>query len=56
MEGFFDLQSLGLFLASFLAATIVPFSSEALLTFLIINGTDAYTAVFGGYSRHWLGG
>jgi membrane protein YqaA with SNARE-associated domain len=44
-EGLFDYSLRGLFVASFLAATVVPFSSEALLTFLIINGTDAYAAV-----------
>jgi membrane protein YqaA with SNARE-associated domain len=47
---------LGLFLASFLAATIVPFSSEALLSCLIISGTDAYTAVLVASAGNWLGG
>jgi len=44
-EGLFDYSLWGLFVASFLADTVVPFSSVALLTFLIINGTDAYAAV-----------
>jgi membrane protein YqaA with SNARE-associated domain len=44
-EGPFDYSLWGLFVASFLADTVVPFSSVALLTFLIINGTDAYAAV-----------
>ncbi len=56
MEGFFDYSLWGLFLASFLAATIVPFSSEALLSFLIINGTDAYIAVIVATTGNWLGG
>lgn len=56
IEGFFDYSLWGLFLASFLAATVVPFSSEALLTFLIINGTDAYTAVLVATAGNWLGG
>ena len=56
VEGFFDYSLWGLFLASFLAATVVPFSSEALLTFLIINGTDAYTAVLVATAGNWLGG
>ena len=56
MEGLFDYSLWGLFLASFLAATVVPFSSEALLTFLIINGTDAYTAVLVATAGNWLGG
>ncbi len=56
MEGLFDYSLWGLFLASFLAATVVPFSSEALLTFLIFNGTDAYTAVLVATAGNWLGG
>ena len=56
MEGFFDYSLWGLFLASFLAATVVPFSSEALLTILIVNGTDAYTAVLVATAGNWLGG
>ncbi len=56
MEGLFDYSLWGLFLASFLAATDVPFSSEALLSYLIINGTDAYTAVLVASAGNWLGG
>ena len=56
MEGLFDYSLWGLFLASFLAATVVPFSSEALLSYLIINGTDAYTAVLVASAGNWLGG
>jgi len=56
MEGLFDYSLWGLFLASFLAATVVPFSSEALLTFLIVNGTDAHTAVLVASAGNWLGG
>ncbi len=56
IDGLFDYSLWGLFLASFLAATIVPFSSEALLTFLIINGTDAYAAVLVASAGNWLGG
>lgn len=46
----------GLFLASFLAATVVPFSSEALLSFLIVNGTNPYAAVLVATAGNWLGG
>jgi hypothetical protein len=56
LEGLFDYSLWGLFLASFLAATVVPFSSEALLYYLIINGTDAYTAVLVASAGNWLGG
>lgn len=43
-------------MASFLAATVVPFSSEALLSFLIINGTDPYVAVLVATAGNTLGG
>lgn len=56
MEGLFDYTLWGLFLASFLAATVVPFSSEALLIYLIINGTNPFTAVLVASAGNWLGG
>ena len=56
MEGLFDYSLWGLFLASFLAATVVPFSSEALLTILVANGTDVYAAVLVATVGNWLGG
>jgi len=56
IEGLFDYSLWGLFLASFLAATVVPFSSEALLAFLIVNGTDTFTAVLVASAGNWLGG
>lgn len=56
MEGLFDYSLWGLFFASFLAATVVPFSSEALLSVLIVNGVDAYTAVMVATAGNWLGG
>jgi len=57
MEGsLFDYNLWGLFLASFLAATVVPFSSEAILSYLIVTGTDPYTAVVVATAGNWLGG
>lgn len=56
MEGLFDYSLWGLFLASFLAATVVPFSSEALLTFLILNGTHFWPAILVATAGNWLGG
>lgn len=38
MEYFSELGFLGLFVASFLAATILPLSSEVVLTALLLNG------------------
>lgn len=55
-EGLLDYSLWGLFLASFLAATVVPFSSEAILTLLIINGTDPWSAVLVATAGNWIGG
>ena len=55
-EGLFDYSLWGLFLASFLAATVVPFSSEVILSFLIVNGTDVTTAILVASAGNWLGG
>ena len=56
MGGLFDYSLWGLFLASFLAATIVPFSSEVILTFLIANGTNPLSAILVATAGNWLGG
>jgi membrane protein YqaA with SNARE-associated domain len=56
MHWLFEYGLLGLFLASFLAATVVPFSSEAILTFLIANGTNVSSAVLVATTGNWLGG
>lgn len=56
MDSFFDYNLWGLFFASFLAATVVPFSSEAILTYIIISGTDASLAVSVATLGNWLGG
>ncbi len=56
MEGIFDYSLWGLFLASFLAATVVPFSSEAILAVVIATGTDFWTAILVASAGNWLGG
>ncbi|NLV18505.1 MAG: DedA family protein [Bacteroidetes bacterium] len=56
MEGLFDYTLWGLFLASFLSATVIPFSSEAMLSFLIVKGTDPYAAVLVASAGNWVGG
>ncbi|MEN8213304.1 MAG: YqaA family protein [Pseudomonadota bacterium] len=40
MELFSELGYFGLFIASFLAATILPFGSEVVLTILLLNGLN----------------
>lgn len=56
MDALFDYSLWGLFLASFLAATVVPFSSEALLTYLIATGTPVSAAVIVATAGNFLGG
>ena len=45
MEFFAEYGYIGLFTASFLAATILPFSSEIVLSFLLLNNFDPYISV-----------
>ncbi len=51
-----ELGYLGLFIAAFLAATVVPFSSEVVFTALVYNGLDPWRAVFVATAGNWLGG
>ncbi len=45
----------GLFLASFLAATILPFSSEVVLGYLLTHDFNVYITVFAATSGNVLG-
>jgi len=56
MESFIEWGYLGLFLASFLGATIIPFSSEIVLSFLILNGYDFKLSLLIATIGNWLGG
>lgn len=56
MENFIELGYLGLFIASFLAATVVPFSSEVVFSALIFGGLDEWTCVFVATAGNWIGG
>jgi membrane protein YqaA with SNARE-associated domain len=51
-----DLGYLGLFLASFLAATIVPFSSEFVLSGVLAAGGDPVLSLATATLGNWLGG
>ncbi|MDR1879196.1 MAG: DedA family protein [Bacteroidales bacterium] len=63
MESLIKLGYLGLFLASFLASTIVPLSSDIVLTSLIVLKFDLWTCIIvatvgnflGGLTTYWLG-
>lgn len=56
MGALFDYSLWGLFFASFLAATVVPFSSEVVLTAVLANGTDVMWAVIVASFGNWAGG
>ena len=46
----------GLFIASFLAATVVPFSSEVVFSALVFGGLDPWICVVVASLGNWLGG
>ena len=63
LDGLVEWGFFGLFLASFLAATILPFVSEVVLAALIAAGFDIWTSVvvatignsLGGMTCYWFG-
>ncbi len=56
MEALQDLGYIGLFIGSFLAATVVPFSSDALLLGLLFAGYSVVPTVIVATLGNWLGG
>ncbi|HOF99258.1 MAG TPA: YqaA family protein [Paludibacteraceae bacterium] len=56
MLEFTELGYLGLFIGSFLAATVVPFSSEVIFSTMVFGGLNAWTCVFVATAGNWLGG
>lgn len=56
MTDFVELGYWGLFIASFLAATVVPFSSEVVFSALVYSGLDAWTCVYVATIGNFLGG
>ncbi len=63
MEYLATYSYLGLFLAAFLSATILPFSSEVVLSALLISGLDPVACLIyasigntlGGMTCYWIG-
>ena len=51
-----ELGYIGLFIASFLAATVVPFSSEIIFSAMVFGGLDPWTCVWVATLGNWLGG
>ena len=56
MENLAEWGYIGLFIASFLAATIIPFSSELVLSILIANNFDLTTSLIVASIGNWMGG
>lgn len=46
----------GLFISSFLSATVIPLSSEFVLSFMILNGFNIYLTILIATIGNWLGG
>ena len=56
MESLAEWGYLGLFISSFLAATIIPLSSELVLSILLANNYDLFTTLMVASLGNWLGG
>lgn len=51
-----ELGYLGLFLGSFLAATVIPFSSEIIFSAMVFSGLDPWTCVWVATAGNFAGG
>jgi membrane protein YqaA with SNARE-associated domain len=56
LETFVEWGYIGLFIASLLGATIIPFSSELVFSLLIIKGYDFNLSLLVATTGNWLGG
>ena len=56
MEWLLDFGYLGLFLGSFLAATVVPFSADVLLVGMLVAGGSPLLVITLATLGNWLGG
>lgn len=56
LHGFSEYGYIGLFLASFLAATILPLGSEVVFAALIAMGMDVWICVAVASVGNWMGG
>lgn len=55
-QEWYELGLLGLFFGCFLAATVIPFSSEALFAWFVLQGYDGLSVWFLASCGNWLGG
>ena len=56
MESLAEWGYVGLFIASFLAATLIPLSSEIVLSILIANNYDLTLSLVVASAGNWIGG
>ncbi|MGD1846005.1 MAG: YqaA family protein [Salibacteraceae bacterium] len=56
MEAHLELGYWGLFVASFLAATVLPLGSEAVFSGLLLGGADPVWCILLATAGNWLGG
>ena len=56
MEALLEYGYIGLFIGSFLAATVVPFSSDVLVVGMLAMGGNATTTIIVATIGNWLGG
>ncbi len=56
MEWLLGLGYTGMFIGAFLAATVLPFSSDVLLIGMLAAGCDVYATVAVAAAGNWLGG
>ena len=56
MEWLMNFGYLGLFIGAFLAATVIPFSSDVMLVGILVAGANPYIAVAVATIGNWLGG
>jgi membrane protein YqaA with SNARE-associated domain len=56
LEFLLEYGLIGLFIGSFLAATVVPFSADVLLIGLLVAGVDPWQAIAVATLGNWLGG
>ena len=56
MEALLDWGYIGLFIGSFVAATIVPFSSDVLLVGILAAGGNVWLSVLVATVGNWAGG
>lgn len=56
LDGFVEYGYIGLFLASFFAATILPFGSEFVFAGLLAMGMNAWGCIIVASVGNWLGG